>query len=153
MQDDDESWATLSAGQKSLVAAAGAGVAVIVAGSVGTFLLIVVLATAAAFPGVIELDGMEAVFWAVLFALPCALVASAVLIPFRVILRNAIGREGPRARVTEYGLGWLRTFLTATLVLSWTPGIHTHSMWPATCVATLDALLEAGLSRKQAAHR
>ncbi|MGW7386841.1 hypothetical protein [Streptomyces sp. NPDC054794] len=149
--DDDVSWDGLGRGQKALAAVAGAGVGLMAAGAVGVFLLIVVLATVAAFPGAIELDGMGAVFWAVLFAVPCALVSSAVLFPFRVLLRNTLGGEGPRATAVDYAVGWFRTFLTVALVLECTPGVHAHSLWPAVCVATLDALLEAGLRRRRPA--
>ncbi len=149
MRDDDVSWGGLNRGEKSLAAVAGAGVALIAAGAVGLFLLVVVLGTLAAFPGVIELDGMGAVFWAVLFVVPCALVASVVVLPFRLVLRNVVGARGRRGLVAEYGLGWGGTFVTAALVLECTPGLHAHSLWPAACVATLDAVLEAGLRRRR----
>ncbi|MFF7357903.1 hypothetical protein ACFZA1_35535 [Streptomyces filipinensis] len=106
------------------------------------FLLLVVLATVAAFPGTIEIDGLGAVFWAVLLSLPCAALASAVLYPLRLLgLRN------------RYALGWLSMFLTAVLVMAWTPGLHTSSLWPAVCLATLEIPLGWWLQKRDEQRR
>ncbi|MER6735477.1 hypothetical protein [Streptomyces puniciscabiei] len=106
------------------------------------FLLLVVLATVAAFPGTIEIDGLGAVFWAVLLALPCAALAAAVVFPLRLVgLRN------------RYVLGWLSMFLTAVLVMAWTPGLHTSSLWPAVCLATLEIPLGWWLQKRDERRR
>ncbi|MER6025468.1 hypothetical protein [Streptomyces sp. NPDC001851] len=121
---------------------AGALVALFGAVPAALFLLLVVLATVAAFPGTIEIDGLGAVFWAVLLALPCAALASAVLYPLRLLgLRN------------RYLLGWLSMFLTAILVMAWTPGLHTSSLWPAVCLATLELPLGWWLQKRDGARR
>ncbi|MFF4489137.1 hypothetical protein ACFY0F_22025 [Streptomyces sp. NPDC001544] len=135
MERDEDAWGELSRGEKVLAGTALAGVTMVAVAGAGLFLLLVVLVTVAAFPGVIELDGLGAVLWAVLLVTPCAALASAVLYPARLVLRDQ------RALRNKLTLGWLGTFLTAVLVLEWTPGLHCHSLWPAVCVATLDVPL------------
>lgn len=44
-------------------------------------------------------------------------------------------------------------FLTAVLVLSWTPGLHTSSLWPAVCLATPDIPLGWWLQKRDEARQ
>ncbi|MEU7059819.1 hypothetical protein [Streptomyces sp. NPDC046197] len=146
--EDEVTWSGLSRRERVLVAVGLSGVGLVAAGAVGVLLLLAVLGTVAVFPGVIEIDGPAAVFWAVLLVLPCELLATVVVFPMRYALRNAVAGSPAADRVTRHGLGWFRTFLTAGLVLACTPGLHCHSLWPALCVATFDALVAALLHRR-----
>ncbi|MEV5340995.1 hypothetical protein AB0K93_21355 [Streptomyces sp. NPDC052676] len=132
----------MTAGERRLARAVVAGLVLLVAALVGLVFLLLLLVTVAVFPGAIEIDGLTAVFWALLLLAPCSLLAAAVTVPVRHLVRGALGTASPTAaRCTDAAFGWLSAFLVGVMLLEWTPGVHAHSVLPAVVVATAGVAL------------
>jgi hypothetical protein len=129
-------------GEKRLARAVVGALVLFVAALVGLVFLLVLLVTAAVFPGAIEFDGLAPVFWAVLLMAPCSAIAVAITVPARHLVRAALTPSPSIARITDAVFGWLSAFLVGVMLLEWTPGVHAHSVLPAVAVATAGLLLE-----------
>ena len=131
--DDDEPMTT---GEKLLARTALGGVLLFAILPVGLIFLLILLATAAFFPCEIELDGIAPVFWALLFLAPCAILAMAVTMPVRHLVRGAFSIPPAFDNAVDAAFSWVTYFLVGAMLLAWTPGVHADSLTPAVAVAT-----------------
>ncbi|MGW3202617.1 hypothetical protein [Streptomyces sp. NPDC001135] len=126
----------MTSGEKALARAVLGGVVLFAIVPVGLIYLLIILVTAALFPGEIELDGAAAVFWALLFLAPCSVIAMAVTMPVRHLVRGAFSVSPAAGHAVDAAFGWVTYFLVGAMLLAWTPGVHAHSLTPAVAVAT-----------------
>ncbi|MET8247432.1 hypothetical protein ABZV31_25230 [Streptomyces sp. NPDC005202] len=107
----------------------------------GLVFLLVLLVTAAVFPGTIEFDGLAPVFWALLLLAPYSAIAMSITVPTRRLVCASLPPLTHRCPAGA-AFGWLSAFLVGLMLLEWMPGVHAHSVLPAVVVATVGLLLE-----------
>ncbi|MEU6216471.1 hypothetical protein ABZ845_02955 [Streptomyces sp. NPDC047022] len=136
--DDDE---PMTSGEKLLARTALGGVLLFAVLPVGLMFLLVLLVTAALFPGAIELEGMAPVFWALLLLAPCSVIAMAITVPMRRLVRGAFSFSPAIGNAMDAAFSWVTYFVVGLMLLAWTPGVHAHSMMPAPAVATVGVVV------------
>ncbi|MFE7166311.1 hypothetical protein [Streptomyces sp. NPDC057616] len=131
--DDEPS----TAGEKRLAGAVVGGLVLLVTALVGLLFLLVLLVTVAVFPEAVELDGLSSLLWALLLLAPCSVIATAVTVPGRRLVRTWLATSPMVAHLSDAAFAWLSAFLVGVMLLEWTPGVHAHSVLPAVAVATV----------------
>lgn len=129
-------------GEKRLAGAVVGGLVLLVMASVGLLFLLVLLVTVAVFPKAVELDGLTPLLWALLLLTPCSVIATAITLPARRLVRTWFTPPPTMARLSDAAFAWLSAFLVGVMLLEWTPGVHAHSVLPAVAVATVGLALE-----------
>ena len=128
--------------EKRLAGVVVGGLILIVTVSVGLLFLLVLLVTVAVFPKAVELDDLSSLLWAVLLLAPCSVIATAVTLPVRRLVRASLTPSATMARISDAAFTWLSAFLVGVMLLEWTPGVHAHSVLPAVAVATVGLALD-----------
>jgi len=147
--DDEPTWASMTARERVLAAFGMTGLGLGVAAVVVLFLLLGVLVIAVVCDGLIEADGVTPFVWAALLCVPCGLLASLFVYPLRLLTRMS-GVGGGRKRAAEAGISGAGTFLAALFVESFTPGLSVARPWiPALLAMMLVAGANVGIARAE----
>jgi hypothetical protein len=133
--------------EKRLAGAVVGGLILIVTALVGLLFLLVLLITVAVFPDAVELDGLGSLLWALLLLAPCSVIATAITVPVRRLVRARLAPFATMVRITDAAFAWLSAFLVGVMLLQWTPGVHAHSLLPAAAVATIGLVLDPVVQR------
>ncbi|MFI6661336.1 hypothetical protein ACIBL8_38050 [Streptomyces sp. NPDC050523] len=133
--------------EKRLVRAVVGGLILIVTALVGLLFLLVLVITVAAFPKVVELDSPSSLLWALLLLAPCSVIASAITVPVRRLVRARFAPSATMVRISDAAFAWLSAFLVGVMLLDWTPGVQAHSILPAVAAATAGLLLDPLVER------
>ncbi|MEU6364832.1 hypothetical protein ABZ876_03555 [Streptomyces sp. NPDC046931] len=128
-------------GEKLLAGAVVGGLTLFAVVPVGLVYLLILLGTAAVFPQAIEFEGTAPVFWALLLLAPCVCLAMAITVPVRHLARASLRPSPAAGNMLDAACSWLTCFLVGLMLLTWTPGVHAHSMIPAVTVATASVVV------------
>ncbi|MFI6561538.1 hypothetical protein [Streptomyces sp. NPDC050534] len=133
--------------EKRLARAVVGGLILIVTALVGLLFLLVLLITVAVFPQAVELDGLTSLLWALLLLAPCSVIATAITVPVRRLVRARLAPSATMVRISDAAFAWLSAFLVGVMLLDWTPGVHAHSILPAVAVATVGLVIDPVVKR------